>query len=95
MRREWKGPNGKPVPHHVATHLQAVQDWDDAEAAALARANRGPTAAERFNHLRNAQAAAAAEGRTLPVPPAPEPAPARTTDLTLAERWGVWRDPRA
>jgi hypothetical protein len=82
-------------PPDIAAHAARVQAWlDGEEAAARDAANRGPTAAERYDAIRRDQAQAMSEGRVLPIPAAPAPVPART-DLTLAERWGAWRDPRA
>lgn len=82
-------------PPEIAAHAAAVQAWLDNEAAAdQARANPQPSAAERFDAIRTAQYSAGLEGRQLATPPAPV-AVAVTRDLTLAERWGAWRDPRA
>ena len=81
-------------PPDVAAAAALVERWvKDGEDAAARAANPQPSAAERFDEIRTAQAAAAAEGRTLAVPPAPAQSdPARVA--TLAERWGAWRDPR-
>jgi hypothetical protein len=96
-------------PPEIAAHAAAVKAWlEGEEAADRARANRGPSAAQRFDDIRIAQAAAAAEGRTLAVPSAPvavavAPDPA---SMSPAERWALmrshdqsrmalWKDPRA
>jgi hypothetical protein len=97
-------------PPEIAAHAEAVQAWlDSEEAAEREAANRGPSAAERFNAIRVAQAQAEREGRrTLPEPPAPAPMVATTdpAQMTAGERWShmrahdqskmpPWKDPRA
>jgi hypothetical protein len=99
---------GLPPPH-IAAHAARVQEWlDGEEAAERARANPQPTAAQRYDAIRTAQALAMSEGRVLPVPLAPvaveiaiDPAA-----MSQAERWALmratdqstmkpWRDSRA
>jgi hypothetical protein len=83
-----------PVPPHVAAAKATVAQWlSDEDAAIRAAQNRGPSAAERYDAIRTAQAHAMSEGRVLPVPPAPV-AVAVAPDLgsmSASERWAHMR----
>jgi hypothetical protein len=86
-------PDGQifDAPDHVIAALKTLEDH---AALSAPPAPRGPSAAERFDAIRNAQALAMSEGRVLPVPPAPVIAAVAIdpASMTPAQHWGMWRN---
>jgi hypothetical protein len=76
--------------------LERIADEQAAAAKMFGAPRSGPSAIERHTAIRTAQYEAERDGRAIPTPAtyvAPEIRidPAR---MTLAERWGAWREPR-
>jgi hypothetical protein len=87
-------PDGQvfDAPDHVVAALKTLEDHAAGQTSAaklFGPPQAGPTAIERFNAIRTAQAVAASEGRVLSIPSAPF-AVAVAPDLgsmSASERW--------
>jgi hypothetical protein len=85
---------GSPPPDVVAAFTLTERWTRDSEEAAARAANPQPTAVERFDAIRTAQAQAMSEGRVLPIPaPVAVAAAIDPASMTPSQRWGMWRNP--